>query len=182
MVNQAQVDNVNPASAPVLGREEIVRNITAACQEVFTTMLGVEATPGEPYVQKNVLGSAAGIMSLIGLAGTWTGAGSIICSPECACRLASHLLMTEYESVNHEVLDAVAELTNMIVGSFKTLVEPRTGPLGLSIPSVVYGRNFNFRNGADEWTVVPFFSDEEQIEIRVCLAPSRGQNRLASGA
>lgn len=175
------MDNSNPSSGLVLDRDEIVHNVTAACQEVFTTMLGIEATPGEPYVQKNVLGSAAGIMSLIGLAGTWTGAGSIICSPECACRLASRLLMTEYQSVDHEVLDAVAELTNMIVGSFKTLVESRTGPLGLSIPSVVYGRNFNFRNGTDEWTVVPFFSDDEQIEIRVCLAPSRAQNKPGPG-
>lgn len=173
--------NGTPEAAPFLSREEIVRNMTAACQEVFATMLALEATPGEPYGQKNVLGSAAGVMSLIGLAGTWTGAGSIICTPECACRLASHLLMTDYKSVDHEVLDAMAELTNMIVGSFKTLVEPRTGPLGLSIPSVVYGRNFTFRNGSDEWTVIPFSSEEEHMEIRVCLAPSREQLRLSSG-
>ena len=142
-------------TAASLGRDEIVRDIIAAAQEVFTTMLGVEATPGEAYTQKDVLGSADGVMSLIGLAGSWTGSGSIICSPECACKLASQLLMTDYQAVNHEVLDAVAELTNMIVGSFKTLIEERTGPLGLSIPSVVYGRNFTIRNGADEWTVIP---------------------------
>lgn len=161
--------------APVLGREEIVRDIGAACQEVFSTMLGVEAVLGEPYVQKDMLGSADGVMSQIGLAGTWTGAGSIICSAECACKLASHLLATEYLAVDHEVLDAVAELTNMIVGSFKTLIEPRTGPLGLSIPSVVYGRNFTIRNGTDEWTVIPVHSEDQQMEIRVCLARSKGR-------
>ena len=127
----------------------------------------------EAYTQKDVLGSADGVMSLIGLAGSWTGSGSIICSPECACKLASQLLMTDYQAVNHEVLDAVAELTNMIVGSFKTLIEERTGPLGLSIPSVVYGRNFTIRNGADEWTVIPVRSQDEQMEIRICLARSR---------
>jgi chemotaxis protein CheX len=100
---------------------------------VFATMLGVEVTPGKPYVQKKVPASAEGVMSMIGLAGPWTGAGSIVCSAECACKLASFLLMTEYPAVNDEVLDAVAELTNMIIGSFKTLIEPRTGPLGLSI-------------------------------------------------
>lgn len=160
-------------TAASLGRDEIVRDIIAAAQEVFTTMLGVEATPGEAYTQKDVLGSADGVMSLIGLAGSWTGSGSIICSPECACKLASQLLMTDYQAVNHEVLDAVAELTNMIVGSFKTLIEERTGPLGLSIPSVVYGRNFTIRNGADEWTVIPVRSQDEQMEIRICLARSR---------
>jgi chemotaxis protein CheX len=167
----AQQETRGPA--PVLETEEIVREIAAACQEVFTTMMGLHAVPGEAYVQKDVLGSADGVMSLIGLAGPWSGAGSIICSSECACKLAGRLLMTDYPAVNHEVLDAMAELTNMIVGNFKTLIEPRTGPLGLSIPSVVYGRNFTIRNGADDWTVLPIYAEDNHIEIRICLARGR---------
>ncbi len=52
------------------------------------------------------------------------------------------MLMTEAPSVNEDVLDAVAELTNMIIGNVKTELEAQVGPLGLSIPTVVYGRNF----------------------------------------
>jgi CheY-specific phosphatase CheX len=121
--------------------------------------------------------------ALVGLAGPWTGAGSVICSPECACKMACCLLMTEYPAVDNEVLDAVAEVTNMVIGNFKTLIEPRTGPLGLSIPSVVYGRNFTIRNGVnDEWTVIPFYCGEQQFEIRVCLMRSRGSGRPAMAA
>jgi chemotaxis protein CheX len=171
-----------PEPHPV-DRDTVVSDICAACQEVFATMLGVEVTAGEPYVQKNVPGSAEGVMSMIGLAGPWTGAGSIVCSAECACKLASFLLMTEYPAINDEVLDAVAELTNMIVGSFKTLIEPRTGPLGLSIPSVVYGRNFTVRNGtSDEWTVIPFYCGEHQLEIRTCLMRTREPMRASIAA
>src|SRR5512133_1420319 len=119
-------------------REVIVGHVRAATEEVFATMLGMEIAGRDPYVQPKVLGAAGGggVMSLIGLAGTWTGAGSILCSPEFACRVASHLFMTEHAEVDDEVLDAVAEVTNMIVGNFKSLLEPHIGPLGLSIPSV----------------------------------------------
>jgi chemotaxis protein CheX len=161
-----------------LDREMLLHELCTATQEVFSTMLGLEVVPGEAFNQKNVVGSADGVMSLIGLAGPWTGAGSVICSPECACKMACCLLMTEYPAVDNEVLDAVAEVTNMVIGNFKTLIEPRTGPLGLSIPSVVYGRNFTIRNGVnDEWTVMPFYCGEQQFEIRVCLMRSRGSGR-----
>ncbi len=56
------------------------------------------------------------------------------------------MLMTEAPSVNEDVLDAVAELTNMIIGSVKTDLESQLGPLGLSIPTVVFGRNFRTRS------------------------------------
>ena len=69
-------------------------------------------------------------------------AGSISCTPALACRICSQMLMTESTAVDEEVLDAVAELTNMIIGSVKTDLEQHLGPLGLSIPTVVFGRNF----------------------------------------
>lgn len=162
------------SAVQALDRDMLVRELRGAVEEVFATMLGVPVHAVPPYVASTDLGSADGVMSLIGMAGPWTGAGSVICSAGCACWLASCLLMTEYEVVNHEVLDAVAELTNMMIGSFKTLLEPHTGPLGLSIPSVVYGRNFTVRNGgAEEWTVVPFAGAGHKFDIRICLTRAR---------
>ena len=65
-----------------------------------------------------------GVVSFIGLAGSWAGSGSLACSPAMACRICSQMLMTESQAVDDEVLDAVAELTNMIIGSVKTDLEP----------------------------------------------------------
>ena len=167
-----------PATAAVpCGPEPdgIIRDLCTATCEVFSTMLGWEISPGAAFRQKNDMASAEGVMSLIGLAGPWSGAGSLICTPESACRMAASLLMTEYSAVNAEVLDAMAEITNMVIGNFKTLIEPHTGPMGLSIPSVVFGRNFSIRNGVnDEWTVVPFSHPESDFELRVCLMQNRG--------
>ena len=76
-------------------------------------------------------------------------------------------------AVDEEVLDAVAELTNMIIGSVKTDLEQHLGPLGLSIPTVVFGRNFKTRSaGNTEWIVVRFHWDDECLLVKMCLAPN----------
>jgi chemotaxis protein CheX len=75
--------------------------------------------------------------------------------------------------VDEEVLDAVAELTNMIIGGVKTDLESHLGPLGLSLPTVVFGRNFKTRSaGTPDWVHVRFLWDTEPLLIKMCLAPN----------
>ena len=149
----------------------IVECICRASANVFETMLGAAIRRGEVSVESGCPDTNDGVMSLIGLAGTWTGAGSISCSPALACRVCSQMLMTEASAVNEDVLDAVAELTNMIIGSVKTDLEQHLGALGLSIPTVVFGRNFRTRSAANsDWIVVRFYWDDECLWVRVCLA------------
>ena len=81
--------------------------------------------------------------------------------------------MAPYDAINEDVLDAVAEVTNMIIGNVKTELEARVGPMGLSTPTVIYGRNFQTRSsGNQEWTVVPFTLDGERLCVQVCIAPN----------
>jgi chemotaxis protein CheX len=150
----------------------IVEQIQRSAAEVFATMLGSELGPGEAALERGRPGVNDGVVSFIGLAGRWVGTGSISCSPAIACRLCSLLLMSQAEAVDEDVLDAVAELTNMIIGSVKNDLEPHLGPLGLSIPTVVFGRNFKTRSMAtSEWSVVRFRWENEPVEIRLFLAP-----------
>lgn len=80
--------------------------------------------------------------------------------------------MTEATAVNEEVLDAVAELTNMVIGNVKTDLEQHTGPLGLSIPTVVFGRNFKTKSAAtSDWMVLRFPWDGDILLVKLCMAP-----------
>jgi chemotaxis protein CheX len=160
----------------------IVKSICAATEEVFTTMLGMEVKAGAPYQAKNRTDPIDGVVSLIGLAGAWVGTGSISCSAPFACQLSGRLLMSEFQNVDEEVLDAIAEITNMIIGNFKTSIEERLGPMGLSIPTVVFGRNFSTRSiGTDDWVVVPFECEGGCLEVRACLAPARTPQHVRHG-
>jgi len=151
----------------------IVQSINSAASNVFATMLGGELGPGADSVALGTPEPTDGVVSFIGIAGTWAGTGSLTCSSNMACAICSQLLMAEISSVNEEVLDAVAELTNMIIGGVKTDLENYLGPLGLSIPTVVFGRNFRTRSvGSTEWIVVNFPWNGEVLSVKFSLAPN----------
>ena len=154
---------------------EIVAAIKAATSDVFSTMLSMDILADESVTSIDPSSSpSSGVVSLIGLAGGWVGTGSLVCSANVACKLSSQFLMSECDSVNDEVLDAVAEMTNMIVGNVKTTLEEKLGAMGLSTPTVIYGCNFQTRSARiHEWTVVPFSCFEEKLYVQMCLAPNR---------
>jgi chemotaxis protein CheX len=161
----------------------IVESLIRSAGDVFSTMLGSELSSGEVTVEGTTSEPNDGVVSFIGIAGSWAGTGSLTCSPAMACRICAAMLMTEAPAVNEDVLDAVAELTNMIIGSVKTDLENELGPLGLSIPTVVFGRNFKTRNaGTTEWIHVRFLWDEDPLLIKMCLAPSEKSHPVHHGA
>jgi chemotaxis protein CheX len=153
-----------------VSQEFIIESVKNSVAQVFATMLGVDLGPGE--VTSNSQDKGGGVVSLIGLAGAWAGTGSVTCSAQMACRICSLMLITEATSVDEDVLDAVAEITNMIIGNVKTDLENRLGPLGLSIPTVIFGRNFRTKSaGAVDWTAVQFDWGGEPLVVKFCLAP-----------
>jgi chemotaxis protein CheX len=169
-----------------ISHEEIIAAIKAATAEVFSTMLSMEVPSDEILTpQAAGAGPASGIIALIGFAGPWAGTGSLACTAELACKLSSQFLMAPYEAVNDDVLDAVAEITNMILGNVKTTIEQKVGSMGLSTPTVIFGRNFQTRSArTHEWTGVRFACGEEKLDIQVCLAQNPdpgGQKTLRPG-
>ena len=160
----------------------ITESLIRSAGDVFSTMLGSELASGEVTIEATPSEPNDGVVSFIGIAGNWVGTGSLTCSAAMACRVCAAMLMTEATAVNEDVLDAVAELTNMIIGSVKTDLEKELGPLGLSIPTVVFGRNFKTRNaGTVEWIHVRFLWDGEPLLIKMCLAPSEKPHAVHHG-
>lgn len=157
-----------------LSNLEISDAIRQATLDVFSTMLSMEVEPGETDTSALAGSPQSGVVALLGLAGEWVGTGSLSCDPPFACKMASQLLMAEYDVINDDVLDAVAEVANMIVGNIKTILEERLGVMGLSTPTVIYGRNFETRSvGNREWVTVPFTAGGDVLHIQISIAPNR---------
>jgi chemotaxis protein CheX len=151
---------------------QIIDSIQRSTINVFATMLGAELGAGEASVEPDTPDAHDGVVSFIGVAGTWAGTGVVVGSPELACRICNQMLMTDNNAVNEEVLDAVAEITNMIIGCVKTDIEGLVGPLGLSIPTVVFGRNFRTKSvGTTDWAINRFPWEGEILLIKMCIAP-----------
>jgi chemotaxis protein CheX len=166
----------------MLDQELILQAIRAATEEVFGTMLGA----GIEFNEGAKSDPDSGLMALVGITGDWSGAGTLSCSPALGNRAAAVMFMsepaTDSTAINDEVLDAVAELTNMVVGNIKNVLEHHIGPMAISIPSVIYGRNFHFRSLTGKVIAsVAFRWDSEPMEVKVVLAPSsdkEGTTRL----
>lgn len=156
-----------------MDQELVEQAIRAATEEVFSTMLGAAIEFDQTATQN----PEGGMMALVGLTGNWSGAGTLACSPALANRAAAAMFMSEPaedpNAINDEALDTVAELTNMVVGNIKNTLENHLGPMAISIPSVIYGRNFHFRSLTGKVIAsLAFRWDSEPLEIKVVLAPS----------
>ena len=63
-------------------RNLMVNAIRHSAVEIFATMLSVDIKPEEMLlVEPETPDANDGVVSFIGLAGTWTGTGSLTCSP-----------------------------------------------------------------------------------------------------
>ncbi len=168
--------------------EALVKAIVGATTEVFGMMLSVEAVPGEAYTEQPSSEPTDGVIALLGLAGQWMGAGILQCDAAFAHTIYRQLLAVESPdadaAVNGEVLDAVAEVANMVIGNVKNVIEEALGPMGMSIPTVVFGRNFSTRaGGTDKWTVVPFDCGGSKLLVKIYLrhTPAAANNEIRRG-
>ena len=76
----------------------IVESLIRSAGDVFSTMLGSELASGEVTIEATSAEPNDGVVSFIGIAGTWVGTGSLTCSPTVACRICAAMLMTEAPS------------------------------------------------------------------------------------
>lgn len=173
-------------TAVTLDLDATAASIRAATGEVFATMLGLSPAPGRYFLVRDAPGPIDGVVALIGLAGKWAGTGMLSCSASLACTLSACLLLGEpgrsKDAVDEEVLDSMAEITNMVLGNVKNHLEERLGTMGLSIPTVIYGRNFTARSlGEGDWVVVPFACGDERLEVRLRLVHEGEPHLLRHG-
>jgi CheY-specific phosphatase CheX len=152
----------------------------AATAEVFSMMLDMEVRC--TGIAAETQSAGLGIISLIGITGEWGGSGVFCCSPAFAGMICGRMLGLEpgptagTQAIDEEVLDVVAEITNMTIGNIKNGLEAVTGPLAISVPTVIHGRNFEFRNTSGlRGVALGFEAVEHPFEVRISLAPMAGR-------
>jgi chemotaxis protein CheX len=132
--------------------ENLIReNINRAIGEVFKTMLGRQAelcvlTNGSA-VSVDEQNGIAQIVGTVGFLGDVNGLIYLYLDVPFARTATSQMLgMTEAEvdEAGDEVVnDAIGELTNMTVGSFKNGLSDAGFPCRLTIPTILRGSNFS---------------------------------------
>jgi chemotaxis protein CheX len=173
-MTSAAIDAAAPPASDTLPMEFLSALMTHSVNEVFTSMLSLQVAVGEARIKTSIDQQTDGVVALVGLTGEWTGTGVLCCSAPSACRIAGHFLMTDYPEVNDDVLDAAGEITNMVIGGFKNALADKVGPLGMSIPAIVYGQKMrtSSKGGSHDWMSFPFQADGNDFEFLVRLQPA----------
>lgn len=132
------------------------QHVIDATQEIFETMIMVEAKAGKP-LDKPVTSFEKGMTSMVGFTGFRQGMLAIHTPENVALDITTLFLGLEVDKIDEDVIDALGELANMVAGSIKPLIAKDGVDVELSLPSVVHGKVYSMTTLADsESIVVPF--------------------------
>jgi len=148
----------------------MAEQIITATEEIFSTMIMLEATPGEPGAPpKGPFRNS--VTGMVGMAGQVRGLLAIHLTEEAAKSVTGSFLGMDVAEIDDDVRDAIGELANMLAGSIKMMLTDNGKDIKLSIPSAISGAEYTIDNLAEaESTSVPFtlpagtFTVELQLE------------------
>lgn len=158
---------------PAVSCESLCQIMRRHTENVCQTMAGVSVSLLDDQNARLTPDACGAVMSLVGMTGAWKGTGAIACSGDLARRLCGKLLMTEFAEVDAEVLDAMGEFANMIIGNVKEDIAQELGPFALSTPTVIHGDAMHTRDGRGDLRARVLFACEgDVLEVRISLSPA----------
>ncbi len=148
-------------------KPEYVDSFLTSAVLTFDAMLGCKLTPGEPFV-KQAFQQEHEVSGIIGLIGKAKGAVVLSLCHEAALSASEALLGERPEKIDHDVTDAIGELTNIIAGVAKAKLEYLA--LSASLPTVIVGEGhvMEFPNRVTP-VCIPFGSPWGPVSVEVGL-------------
>lgn len=125
--------------------------LIAGATEVFETMIFMDIRQSTEQDGQETHHKSDTFLGSITFTGEIEGCLSICCSVPCAKAIAQNMLgMAQTDELGEsEISDAIGEVANMVLGSFKSRIQETVGNLNVSIPTVVKGQALNARMGED---------------------------------
>jgi len=140
-----------------------------ATLNVLGTMASTRAQAGKPYIKKDKV-ARGDVTGVIGLTGEARGTISVSFSEKSILAIVSNMFGEEMKELNEEINDAVGELSNMISGQARKILEELGRTLHGAIPSVIMGKNHTLTHMTTSPVIaIPFSTDNGDFTIEVCI-------------
>lgn len=138
-------------------------------QNVFTTMLQLQVTPGEPHI-KTASSTTYDVSGIIGMSGEVIGSIVLSFESDTAERVVALFCGEQIETGSVDFADAVGELVNMISGNAKAAFPQNHKKVSISCPSVVVGKSHIIAVQKDTpCVVIPCTCDCGDMAIEVAI-------------
>ncbi len=118
---------------------EVARAFIKAVTGILSTMAGLEAKAGMPFVKKENMPSGD-ISALIGVTGPKCGTIAVSFTRSAAEVLVAGMLGDDVMDMDQDMQDAVGEVTNMVSGQARAALAEKGMPLQGATPSVITGQ------------------------------------------
>ena len=148
---------------------KLINPFINATINVLETMAFMSIQAGKPYLKKDnvAVGDVSGVLGLTGAA---NGTISVTFEENCILAVVSNMFGEAMTELNHEIADAVGELTNMISGQARRELEEQGKIFKAAIPSVVTGRNHSVTHYSEGPKIaIPFMTANGDFTIEVCF-------------
>ncbi len=148
---------------------ELINPFINSTINVLETMAFMKCKAGKPYLKKDDVaqGDVSGVM---GITGDANGTIAVTFDESSILKIVSNMFGEDMKELNHEVADAVGELTNMISGQARRELEEKGKVFEAAIPSVITGKNHQITHYTDGPKIaIPFITDDGSFTIEVCL-------------
>lgn len=140
---------------------------------VFSMMLQLE--PTRLRARAGRANGERSLTSLIGISGRLCGVVAMRFPPLTAKNLAERMLSVPVADDGEEIVDAIAEIVNMVAGAAKAKFgfDP---PLALGLPTVVDGAGYQMRHPERSvWLEVPYESDAGSFSLELAFGAKEEQ-------
>ena len=100
-----------------------------------------------------------------------TGTLAVSFSEKVILHIAENMLGEKFTSINDEIADLVGELTNMVTGGAKQMLESKGYDFDMATPTVITGRgqkisHVNHNGGV---VIIPFSTDVGDFYVEICF-------------
>ena len=143
-----------------------------ATLRVLEVQASVEARPGKIALKKSDKDFPADISGIIGIVSDNFKGSVVISFPEKTfLKVISKMLGEEYTSITKDIIDGASEITNMIFGQAKIVLNEKGYGIKTALPSVVHGKNHILSSQTSgPIVVIPFESDVGNFHVEICLS------------
>ncbi len=162
----------NPAASthinPLLDKR-IVQAFADAVILTLSTMAKINPILEKPFVHQRyrTRGVVAGLIGMVSAGAK--GQLTLAFEKEAALKVVNSLLGEEHTELDNAILDGVGELTNIVYGAAKTVLNERGYAFQMAIPMVIEGHDavIPMHNGTT--LVLPFVVDGKKFYVEIVV-------------
>lgn len=150
---------------------EFVNPFLEGTLKVLQVQAQVDCVSGKISLKDAKTKYSADISGVIAIVSdSFTGSVIISFPAETFLGIMSNMLGETYMEVNQDILDGAGEITNMIFGHAKVVLNEKGYGIKMAIPSVISGKDHS-HSGPSKGTsvIVPFTSSAGEFFVEICL-------------